>query len=433
MRKIIFAATVVALFPVFAFAAVDNDEMNQDLYGRRGEENTYLINTFGKNWDVSFQAGAQAFLGDGIRCGNVLKLGDMLCPTFDLSLRKWFSPVFGANLTVNVSGFKGPYAKGVNAYASFQKSTDPLYFTGKYPIYLSKGAYSNIMIEPAVNLTNAIWGYDEERIFQWIAHLGGGVIFPLSKTFCPVMSYTVNAGFDFKFNFSQRWLAGVSVRGAFVGDNFDGILATTTETKTNIPTDAIIGITAGVSYKFGFISRKNPSTNEVQEVEWVSVRDAIDASRVSSELAAAMEDAADAKKKLDAANAEIERLRNQKPEAPVQYVTNVVGDYWAYVNFVIGRHDISKTEKVKILAAAEYIKSTPDIKFVISGYADKATASAEYNAKLSLKRANAVRDMLVNEFGVNPDQLSVESHGGVADLFFDESRTSRSVVIKPQK
>lgn len=430
MRKVLFAVAVAAFFPVFAFAAVDNDEMNQDLYGRKGEENTYLINSFSKNWEVSLQAGTQAYFGDGIRTKGALKAGDYLCPSFDLSLRKWFSPVFGANLTVNFSGFRGPYVKGVDIYAPFQKSTDPLY---KGSISLSKGAYSNIMIEPAVNLTNAIWGYDKDRVFQWIAHLGGGLIFPVSKTIYPVASFTVNAGFDFKFNFSQRWLAGVSVRGALVGDNFDGILATTNGSKSDIPVDAVIGITAGVSYKFGFVSKKNRSTNKVQKEEWVSVRDAIAVSRVSSELAAAMEDAADARKKLDAANAEIERLRNQKPVAPVQYVTNVVGDYWAYVNFVIGKSDISKTEKVKILAAAEYIKSTPDIKFVISGYADKATATAEYNAKLSLKRANAVRDMLVNEFGVNPDQLSVESHGGVADLFFDEARTSRSVVIRPQK
>jgi len=37
--------------------------------------------------------------------------------------------------------------------------------------------------------------------------------------------------------------------------------------------------------------------------------------------------------------------------------------------------------------------------------------------------------VLVDEFGVNPDQLSVESFGGVDKMFFNDESLSRCAII----
>ena len=48
--------------------------------------------------------------------------------------------------------------------------------------------------------------------------------------------------------------------------------------------------------------------------------------------------------------------------------------------------------------------------FMIAGHTD-AAGSAGYNQSLSLRRAHAVTDFLVNFAGVNPRRLAVEGYG----------------------
>ncbi len=57
----------------------------------------------------------------------------------------------------------------------------------------------------------------------------------------------------------------------------------------------------------------------------------------------------------------------------------------------------------------KYLKENPSAVIEIIGYAD-ASGRAEYNYKLGLKRAQAVKDYLVKR-GVNPDQLVAVSYG----------------------
>ncbi|MGL4332542.1 MAG: OmpA family protein, partial [Bacteroidales bacterium] len=74
-------------------------------------------------------------------------------------------------------------------------------------------------------------------------------------------------------------------------------------------------------------------------------------------------------------------------------------------------------QMLNIANAADVIKKSPEGKFVITGYADKATGSAEYNLKLSERRANEVAKALVQKFGVNEDQLVVKWDGSQEQRF----------------
>ena len=46
----------------------------------------------------------------------------------------------------------------------------------------------------------------------------------------------------------------------------------------------------------------------------------------------------------------------------------------------------------------------------IVGYTD-STGSSEYNQKLSMKRAGAVREALIAEFGIDPNRIEVSAMG----------------------
>jgi len=65
----------------------------------------------------------------------------------------------------------------------------------------------------------------------------------------------------------------------------------------------------------------------------------------------------------------------------------------------------SELEKI-----AKYLKEHPDVKAIIEGHTD-SVGSAKYNLILSQKRAEAVKRILVEKFGISPDRLIAKGYG----------------------
>ncbi|MDE6026485.1 MAG: OmpA family protein, partial [Muribaculaceae bacterium] len=81
------------------------------------------------------------------------------------------------------------------------------------------------------------------------------------------------------------------------------------------------------------------------------------------------------------------------------------------VRFTINSAKIMPTEEVNIYNMAEWLKANPNEKVMVVGYADKDTGTAEYNLQLSEKRANAVADALVENYGIDRNRLTVKYDG----------------------
>lgn len=127
---------------------------------------------------------------------------------------------------------------------------------------------------------------------------------------------------------------------------------------------------------------------------------------------------------------ENDQLRNRKPEK--QVVTNTVEVTKTYpyvVNFRIGSSDVVNREKVNLEAVASMIKSTPNKKYRIVGYADRQTGSQQVNAQLSKDRAQKVFDLLTQQYGVSADSLIVDSKGGVDTMYLGDPQLSRCVIV----
>ena len=107
--------------------------------------------------------------------------------------------------------------------------------------------------------------------------------------------------------------------------------------------------------------------------------------------------------------------------------------YPHYVNFAIGKSDVSDSETVNLQYVADMIKSVPDKKFCIAGYADKQTGNEEVNARLSKERAQNVYTILTSKYGIPESQLTVDAKGGVDTMYLNKSDLSRSVVIAEVK
>lgn len=101
------------------------------------------------------------------------------------------------------------------------------------------------------------------------------------------------------------------------------------------------------------------------------------------------------------------------------------------VIFEIGKSKLSNLSRANLGLLAEVIKQgDPNAVYTVTGYADKGTGSKGLNERLSKKRAEAVFDCLVNEYGVNKSQLKIDYKGGVDNMFYDDPRLSRAVITR---
>ena len=130
--------------------------------------------------------------------------------------------------------------------------------------------------------------------------------------------------------------------------------------------------------------------------------------------------------------AQLAAARNQKPEKEIVKTTEVV-TFPYLVNFTVNTTDVVNREKVNLETIAKMIKSTPNKKYSVVGYADMQTGTAEGNAQLAQGRAQSVYDILVNQYGVSPSQLQKDSKGGVDYMYFNDEQLSRSVIISEVK
>ncbi|MDY5969368.1 MAG: OmpA family protein [Bacteroidales bacterium] len=89
--------------------------------------------------------------------------------------------------------------------------------------------------------------------------------------------------------------------------------------------------------------------------------------------------------------------------------TNLYGMPFS-IQYGVDQYRIPAKEREKLEAVAQIMKSDESVKYVITGFCD-ASGSEEYNQTLSEKRANTVKDELVNKYGVNADQISVMGYG----------------------
>ena len=376
------------------------------------EKNSVFTNGFWHNWQLSAGIGTQMFYGDN-DWKVAKKVPEMwVLPTVDLYLTKWISPSFGVGLGANWAPFKGLYQtkpghsnQPREAHANFRPDK-VTYYTNADPKYnseglaLQKGSYVDVFALAHANLMNLFGGYKPDRFFQIDYYAGGGLIYGFSES-GNAPSASFNTGFINTFRLSDQLALMLNIRGALVGDDFDGEAYLDEPTKklwiANHKLDGIFGATLGLTYNIG----KEYSKWRLAERTSVYQYD---------------------KETIEKIVKETEYIEKPMPVAEVPEV-------WFHINFIVDRWDISKKELININAVADLIKSTPNTKYLVCGYADKQTATPAHNLMLSENRAKAVYNTLVNEFGVNPDQLVMDYKGGVDYMFYNMKELSRCTMI----
>lgn len=386
-----------------------------------------LTNDFKYNWELIGLLGTQFYYGDNDKYMGFWER--FTFPAADIMLNKWASPSIGFAVGITGLKMKGVYQWDATTGAPRQANpphfmTDDVYKTNfrtetevidgspvthQLDLRYQRGWYINPYIVAMFDLSNIIGGVKADRFYTAQFYAGGGVMLGFDKNQRQLSSargVSFNTGLLNKFRINEHFDFVINLRGALVSDDFDGESREQSEKydashiKNNFPFDGMAGVTAGLCLHFGV--KKDLHT-------WKKANSVVADHYVAPVVI----------KEKEIVHDTIQVGRPVNPEL------------WFHIQFKIDRTEIQPRERININSVADFIKSAPDTKFLVAGFADKQTSYPEHNMWLSEHRAKNVYNMLVNEFGVDPDQLEIDYQGGVDYMFYTNEELSRCVMIIP--
>lgn len=391
----------------------------------------FEVGTFKANWFIGIGGGVNQYLGEHDR---QMKFMNRLAPAMDIYFGKWFTPSLGFRIA-----YSGGEGYGVtNTVTEFVNTnwapvaTD--YLTNKFldehegykgdgsdyhALYWQKFHMWNIHADFMLNLMNLCGGY-KERVYNLIPYFGIGYARSYAhkdheNQFC---NNRVNGmvGLLNSFRLCDALDLNIDFRGVLVPQDFEGELGVRPGGGETYESEGYLTATLGLAYKFkprGWNQGKNKTIYETKTVTVVDEDALNEALARNAELQKALEDA--------------------KAQATTEVVESLLSPE-LYVRFALNKSELSSEACVTLTNLAKLLNAV-DTKVVykISGYADQQTGSSLRNQVLSEERAQAVYDFLVKEQGVDPAKLTVEAHGGVDTMYYNDNRLSRAVILTLQK
>jgi len=96
------------------------------------------------------------------------------------------------------------------------------------------------------------------------------------------------------------------------------------------------------------------------------------------------------------------------------------------VKFDFNKSDVKEGSQADIKSLADFMKQYPQTSTTVEGHTD-AIGSDAYNQGLSERRANAVRDVLVNQHGIDSSRVSSVGYGESRPVADNDSESGRAI------
>ncbi|MGL4806129.1 MAG: OmpA family protein, partial [Bacteroidales bacterium] len=258
------------------------------------------------------------------------------------------------------------------------------------------------------NATNAICGYNSERIWNVIPFAGFGVAQSHGNG-NRNNEFVAAAGILNTFRVSNRVDINLEARQLIMKDNQDGVVY-------GKRVDGMTSLTAGVSVKLG-----KTGFNRIKAA--VPADYSAYTSKIN-ELNNTLRAQIEKENELRALLA-LEMKKEPQKETEIQTVTTPVALF-----FSLGKSTLDEKE---LLNLDFYVKTAiakdANKVFTLIGSADKETGTAKFNEELSKKRVDFVYNLLVDKYGVAPARLVKQAEGS-SDNQFSSPELNRVVVIK---
>ena len=422
MKKftILFAAMLVSVLPVAAQSVDENntEKTTESVSAQpaEGEELadydaiklTYIPNRFADNWEISI-AGGISVLFNGMghsdnttsapETGTGYKMYDAIGGVGEIAATKWFNP-YVAGRVGWMTGYL-PYAKSQDDAI---KSAHPASAWHNY-------AHIDILWD----WTTQFGGYKPDRIYDAVPYVHVGVMG--NPAYSVMMAG--GAGLLNRFHLNNNWLINLDLRATATTSRKFGL-----ETGVAIDVNALVGVT----YRFEQAGWKTNVENPYKDL--------------INELQEANKELAKKNAQAEKENAEL-RQRKQGNKDLVKLVESIQRDTVFYgipdtmqltVYYAINSSELSVYEKAHMNTYLRLIEQNDPNKihlYKVIGSADAGTGAKGVNERISRRRADAIKDVLVKG-GIDPDNITIETNiveGGSARM----SRASHVIVYPVEK
>jgi outer membrane protein OmpA-like peptidoglycan-associated protein len=283
--------------------------------------------------------------------------------------------------------YSGLYAKGAtkwentgysNSYGTGEAIGDPAHGLQGQKFYMG-----NVHVDALFNLNNLFAGYNPKRVWHCSVYAGMGWAWVYDKK-SDAGEFAANIGVLNTFRLCDALDLNVDVRGMLAKDGFDDEIG-------GCQGEGNLSLTVGLTYKF-----KQRGWNRAKTVYRTDY--------------GPLDELRQQVSKLSDENEQLRKHRCPEPKEVKEFAASNVSVFFNINSSVIA----SKKDLVNVKEMAEYAKANDKV-MVVTGYADSNTGSADYNQKLSEKRAKTVVEQLV-KMGVDRNKIEVVAKGGVDTL-----------------
>ena len=406
MKKV-FHLLFVLILSVFVFPIIAQEESSFS--------ETMLSNTVRDNWYVSIGPSINLMFGEQdllVSPHKRLKLGG------GFSVGKWFNPNTGISFNVMGGGLRGfnmknyifpgyySYGQGNHGreipmggdFYDIDDEWNPKYkkATGKKGEggFWQDFNYGVATIDLMGNLTNLFRGHEiENSRFDLAGFVGLGANYVLDNGSTTPKFYWLAARTGVRANFNLTKKLGIYVEPVvyFTDGEFDGYKGTTIG-------DLYANLSFGVQYTFN---------KRISSFEKITIDELDRLNRRVNENRDLIENHQDI---LERQQRLIDKLSNTLSTQAEKSVPVVHKGTPGYIRFALNSSHIERSEYSKLQDAADFLKSKPDSKLLLIGYADRLTGTSTYNYILSKKRVETVKSEL-QRLGVSNSCLSIEWKG----------------------
>lgn len=353
-------------------------------------------NKFSDNWYLGINGGissTRTFNGD-----NAMKFKG-LAPNFGIRVGKNLTTVFGLALEGNA------------------------YFKANEKSILNSKTFINATVVNLLgtfNLSNLFGGYQgEPRTVELIALGGFGWGHQFGQPL-KVNNVTSKVALDLAFNLGEDKAWQLYVEPAIIY-GMEGYLngqSLSNGFKYNFQ-NAMLQANVGLVYKFGNSNgTHNYAIEPLRNINEINMLNAkINELRADNELkdgklVANSRTIADLQAEVDDLRAKLTACENQPHTSTVVVKKSLLQPI---VIFGQGKSTIDAAQYASVEMVAKYMRNHPDAKLLIKGYASPE-GDPERNMALSLARADAVRQALINRYKIAASRITTEGMGATSEL-----------------
>lgn len=363
-------------------------------------------------WYIQIQGGAQYTLGE-------VDFKDLISPNVQVSVGRQFSPIFGARLSVNAwQSRAGINFNEIPTWVQGAAGTGTVTAGLVVPAGQTKVKWMYVApgIDITFNLSNAIYGYNPNRIFNLSAFIGGGA--------------NIGWGYDKESNWEN---AALAAQHAAVGDNAFEYAWTGTKVRGYGRAGLAADFRVSEAVSLGLEVNANTLSdhyNGKKARNWDWYFNALAGVKINLGKTHTTR-TIEAPKPVERIVEKVVEKIIEKPCPPVEPTNAVVvkEPFRRDVFFNINQTTVAKKELVKVQEVADYLNANPNATVEVTGYADRGTGNPTINNRLSKQRAQAVFNLLTKKHKIAASRIKVDYKGDTIQPFAVEVENRVAICI----